>query len=92
MPDSNSFRTRVIAIASELFPDVEFHAPVDEPDVLLAGKMQFGLQNIRAKFQLEEQTEQHLRALIETRRRDRNIAELEEMLCAVKEEEKCESE
>lgn len=66
MPDSISFRNRVIAIASELFPDVEFHAPVDEPDVLLAGKMQFGLQNIRAKFQLEEQSEQHLRALIET--------------------------
>ena len=33
-----------------------------------------------------------VRALIETRRRDRNIAELEEMLKAVKEEEKCESE
>jgi hypothetical protein len=65
MIDNAVFRDRVIAIAGELFPDVEFKSLHDEPDVVLAGEMRLGLQNIRAKFQLEQHSEDDLRALVE---------------------------
>ena len=65
MADNAEFREQVIGIATELFPDVEFSASPDEPDVVLAGEMRLGLQNIRAKFELEDYSEDDLRVLIE---------------------------
>ncbi len=65
MADNADFRNRVIGIAAELFPEVEFSASPDEPDIVLAGEMRLGLQNIRAKSQLGDRSEDELRTLVE---------------------------
>lgn len=65
MTNSENFRDRVIAIATELFPDVELSASPDDPEVIVAGEMRLGLQNIRAKFELDGRSEDDLRTLVE---------------------------
>lgn len=64
MSNLNEFRQRVIEIASGLFPGLEFQPSPDQADTILADGTQLGLQNIRAKFQLSDQSEEVLRELI----------------------------
>jgi uncharacterized protein YtpQ (UPF0354 family) len=65
MIESHLFRDRVLAIVRELFPDVAFLSLDDDPEALLAGQIRIGLQNLRAKFQLGDQTEEEFRDLVE---------------------------
>lgn len=65
MANSTNFRDRVIVIATELFPDSKFQPAPDELEVLLVGEIRLGLHNIRAKFELANQSEDELRILVD---------------------------
>lgn len=54
MHDAVEFRNRVIKIAAEVFPEMDFQPDPDEPEVLIAGSWRLGLYNLRAKYELEE--------------------------------------
>ncbi len=64
MHDDAEFRTRVIRIAAEVFPEMDFQPDPEEPDVLIAGQLRLGLQNLRAKYELGEPSDEEFAAII----------------------------
>jgi hypothetical protein len=64
MHPNTEFRDRVIRIATELFPGVEFRPDLDHADVVVAGETRLGLQSIRAKFELAGHADEDLRQLV----------------------------
>ncbi len=60
-----SFRERVHAIVSKLYPDEEFLLPEGDPDVIEVRKTHVGLQNLEAKFLQSDQKESTLQTLVE---------------------------
>jgi hypothetical protein len=58
------FRARVIEAAQELFPLVDFREDPDEENIIFAGEIKLGLQNMRAKLALDEHTDDEFRELV----------------------------
>lgn len=63
-PDSKNLRDRVLKIAKAAYPAIPFDAPADNPDVIMANRMQIGLQNLKAKFEQSDRSEQTLEQLV----------------------------
>src|SRR5258708_2874922 len=59
------FRNQVFQIASELYPKEKFRLPEAAPSVILVGKTQMGLQNLKAKFEQSDRKKATLRSLVE---------------------------
>ena len=64
MHDAAEFRDRVIRIAAEVFPEKDFQPDPEEADVLIAGPMRLGLQNLRAKYELEELSDEEFATMV----------------------------
>ena len=61
--DDLAFRDRVLTILASEYPNHTF-APGNDADVILLGEAEFGLQNIRARFNASPQTDADLRDLV----------------------------
>jgi len=65
MHGHEEFRNREIEIAARVFPKIEFEPDPEEPDVLIAGPSRLGLQNLRAKYELGEVTDEEFATMVE---------------------------
>jgi hypothetical protein len=65
MQDDAGFRERVIEIATKVFPELEFEEDPEETDVLIVGQMRLGLQNLRAKYELGETSDEEFATMVE---------------------------
>lgn len=63
-PDETDLRHRVIQIAESLHPQVQFAVDESATDVILAGEIRIGLQNLKAKFFLSDQSPEALIELV----------------------------
>ncbi|MCW1923788.1 DUF1444 family protein [Luteolibacter arcticus] len=63
--DDAGFRDRVIRIAGQVFPGMDFVPDPEEPDVLIVGKWRLGLQNLRAKYELGEISDEDFATMVE---------------------------
>ena len=59
------FRERVIEIAAQVFPELEFEPDPEEVDVLIVGQMRLGLQNLYAKYELGETSDEEFAVMVE---------------------------
>src|SRR5688500_16830198 len=60
------FRKRVVEIVSELFSGTLIDAPAEDKGVMRINGIQIGLQNLRAKFEQSDKSEETLKILIKT--------------------------
>ncbi|MFT4639184.1 MAG: hypothetical protein ACI8T1_002508 [Verrucomicrobiales bacterium] len=60
-----TFRQRVMELARELFPDIAMETNPDTEKVVMAEGNQVSLQNMRARFNLSEQSDEDLKALVQ---------------------------
>ena len=65
MHDDAEFREQVIEIAAKVFPELDFEPDPEEADVLIVGQMRLGLQNLRAKYELGETSDEEFATMIE---------------------------
>ena len=63
-PDAGSFRDRVLKLAKASYPGVPFEAPAQSADVIVAKGTQIGLQNLKAKFNQSDRSQQTLEQLV----------------------------
>ncbi|MCW1887094.1 DUF1444 family protein [Luteolibacter flavescens] len=62
--DAEEFRARVIEIAGEVFPELDFEVDPEEDDVIVAGQIRLGLQNLRAKCELGDLADEELATMV----------------------------
>lgn len=64
MTDAQDFRDRVVRLLRALYPGVSFEAPEQTPDVIIERGTQFGLQNLKAKFEQSDRSQKTLEKLV----------------------------
>lgn len=62
--DAESFRDRVLKLARASYPSIPFEAPAQNADVIIAKGTQIGLQNLKAKFDQSDRSQQALEQLV----------------------------
>jgi uncharacterized protein YtpQ (UPF0354 family) len=62
--DGESFRDRVLQLARASYPGIPFEASAQSADVIVAKKTQIGLQNLKAKFDQSDRSQQTLEQLV----------------------------
>src|SRR4030095_2737556 len=63
-PDAGKFRARVLKLVRASYPSVPFEAPAQSADVIIAKGTQIGLQNLKAKFDQSDRSQQALEHLV----------------------------
>jgi hypothetical protein len=63
-PEAEAFRDRVLRFVTLSFPGVAFEVPAQEADVIIAKGTQIGLQNLKAKFEQSDRTQQTFEQLV----------------------------
>jgi uncharacterized protein YtpQ (UPF0354 family) len=63
-PDAESFRDRVLKLVRASYPGVPFEAPAHSPDVVIAKEIRIGLQNLKAKFEQSDRSQQTFEQLV----------------------------
>jgi uncharacterized protein YtpQ (UPF0354 family) len=63
-PNAADFRDRVLKRVRLSYPSVRFEAPAQSGDVVIAKGIQIGLQNLKAKFDLSDRSQQAFEQLV----------------------------
>ena len=63
-PDAGSFRDRVLKLVKVSYPGIQFETPAQSEDVIIAKGIQIGLQNLKARFEQSDRSQQTLEQLV----------------------------
>lgn len=63
-PTLEGFRARVLKLVKASYPKVQFDASIQSADVIVAKGTQIGLQNLKAKFDQSDRSQQSLEQLV----------------------------
>jgi hypothetical protein len=63
-PDAEGFRDRVLKLVRVSYPSVQFEAPAQSEDIIIAKGIQIGLQNLKAKVDQSDHSQQTLEQLV----------------------------
>lgn len=61
---TEEFRARVLKLVRAMYPDVTVESPEEEGDVLRVGDLKIGIQNLKARFEQTDRSEQVLEKLV----------------------------